>query len=81
MTSLSRTAWKSNTLTWWPTRIQTVRYHVRMFAQKSGSRSRYAEWLNSLETHEDIVRELFVECPLLIPRSFCAAMSSNGSGL
>ncbi|HOD50469.1 MAG TPA: glycosyltransferase [Candidatus Hydrogenedentes bacterium] len=45
--------------------------HVRMFGAEIGEgRSRYAEWLNSLETHEDIVRELFVECPVAHPTFF-----------
>lgn len=38
-------------------------------------RKRYDDWINGLVRHEDIVRELFVECPLphptfMMPRSF-----------
>lgn len=38
-------------------------------------RKRYDDWINGLTNHEEIVRELFVECPLphptfMMPRSF-----------
>ena len=45
--------------------------HVQMFGKtvKAGRR-RYERWLNSLETHDDIVRELFIECPIAHPAFF-----------
>ncbi len=42
--------------------------HVTMAGDAIGSgRRRYESWLNSNTTHEDIVRELFVECPMAHP--------------
>ena len=41
---------------------------VRMFGEKVGSgRRRYEVWVNSLVSHEEMQRELFVECPLPHP--------------
>jgi len=45
--------------------------HVRMFGAEIGEgRKRYEEWLNSLGNHDDIVRDLFVECPIAHPTFF-----------
>jgi cellulose synthase/poly-beta-1,6-N-acetylglucosamine synthase-like glycosyltransferase len=45
--------------------------HVSMFGGEIGEgRSRYEEWLNSLQDQNDIVRELFIECPLAHPTFF-----------
>ena len=45
--------------------------HVSMFGEDIGEgRSRYEEWLNSLRTHGDVVRDLFIECPIAHP-TFC----------
>lgn len=42
--------------------------HVRMIGTELGEgRLRYQEWLNGLRNHEDIMRELFIECPLAHP--------------
>ena len=42
--------------------------HVDVTGPAAGEgRLRYRDWLNSLVTHEDIVRELFVECPIAHP--------------
>ena len=41
---------------------------VRMMGETMGSgRRRYEDWIKSLITHEAIVREIFVECPLPHP--------------
>jgi glycosyltransferase involved in cell wall biosynthesis len=41
---------------------------VKMHGASVGSgRRRYEAWLNGLVTHEDIVREIFVECPIAHP--------------
>ena len=41
---------------------------VRMTGGRIGyGRNRYEAWINALVTHEDIVRELFVECPIPHP--------------
>lgn len=49
---------------------------VRFPGERLGSgRRRYEEWINGLVTHEDMVRELFVECPLPHP-SFCMRRQS-----
>ncbi len=41
---------------------------VRMAGQDIGSgRRRYESWLNSNTSHDEIVRELFVECPIAHP--------------
>ncbi len=41
---------------------------VRMMGDSIGSgRRRYEDWVNSLVSHEAIVREIFVECPLPHP--------------
>jgi len=41
---------------------------VRMIGDRIGSgRRRYEAWINRLATHEDMVRELFVECPVPHP--------------
>jgi len=42
-----------------------VRYFPRDLLKEG--RVRYEAWLNSLITHEDIVRDIFVECPLAHP--------------
>lgn len=42
--------------------------HVAMTGEGIGvGRRRYEAWLNDIVTHEDIVRELFVECPIAHP--------------
>ena len=38
-----------------------------MGASLASGRRRYERWLNALVTHEDMVRELFVECPIAHP--------------
>jgi glycosyltransferase involved in cell wall biosynthesis len=44
---------------------------VRMTGSTIGEgRRRYESWLNALTTHDDIVRELFVECPVAHPTFF-----------
>jgi glycosyltransferase involved in cell wall biosynthesis len=44
---------------------------VRMTGGAIGSgRLRYERWLNALATHDGIVRELFVECPIAHPTFF-----------
>lgn len=44
---------------------------VRIFGERIGSgRRRYEEWINALVTHDEIVREIFVECPLPHPTFF-----------
>ncbi len=44
---------------------------VTVFGGAVGSgRRRYEQWLNTLLTHESIVRELFVECPVAHPAFF-----------
>jgi glycosyltransferase involved in cell wall biosynthesis len=44
---------------------------VRMVGENIGSgRLRYAEWLNSLTSHEAIVRDIFIECPIAHPTFF-----------
>jgi glycosyltransferase involved in cell wall biosynthesis len=41
---------------------------VRMAGARIGyGRNRYQEWVNALVTHEEIVRELFIECPIPHP--------------
>ncbi len=41
---------------------------VRMTGETIGSgRRRYEDWVNALVNHDDIVRELFVECPIPHP--------------
>jgi len=41
---------------------------VRMTGPSIGSgRHRYEDWVNALVTHEDITREIFVECPIPHP--------------
>ena len=41
---------------------------VRMTGHRIGSgRRRYEGWLNAITVHDDIVRELFVECPIAHP--------------
>lgn len=41
---------------------------VRMVGAAMGSgRARYERWINALVRHEDIVRELFIECPIPHP--------------
>lgn len=45
--------------------------HVTMFGTEIGEgRKRYEEWLNSLQNHDDIVRDLFIECPIAHPTFF-----------
>lgn len=45
--------------------------HVSMSGDEVGSgRLRYEAWINSLSTHEQVVRELFVECPIAHPTFF-----------
>ncbi len=45
--------------------------HVRMCGAQVGSgRLRYESWINALTTHEAIVREIFVECPIAHPTFF-----------
>lgn len=54
---------------------------VRMFGESIGSGiRRYEEWINGLVTHEDMQRELFVECPIphpsfMMPRSIFEQIS------
>lgn len=44
---------------------------VKLIGDDIGSgRVRYAEWINALTTHEDMARELYVECPLPHPTFF-----------
>lgn len=41
---------------------------VSMFGGTIGEgRQRYADWLNALVTHDDIEREVFIECPIAHP--------------
>lgn len=40
---------------------------VRMTGAVGSGRRRYERWVNSVTTHEDIVRDLFVECPIPHP--------------
>jgi hypothetical protein len=42
-----------------------VRYFPR--ATVMGGAARYEAWINSLITHDDIVRDIFVECPIAHP--------------
>jgi glycosyltransferase involved in cell wall biosynthesis len=45
--------------------------HVTMFGAEIGEgRKRYEEWLASLQNHNDIVRDLFIECPIAHPTFF-----------
>jgi len=45
--------------------------HVCVFGARIGEgRARYEEWLNGLRSHDDIVRELFIECPVPHPAFF-----------
>jgi glycosyltransferase involved in cell wall biosynthesis len=44
--------------------------HVSHIGLAAGEgRQRYLDWINSFSAHEDIVRELFVECPVAHPTS------------
>lgn len=43
-------------------------------------RRRYEAWLNSLATHESIVRELFVECPVAHPAFFMRHSAYDAAG-
>ena len=44
---------------------------VRMVGEKIGyGRRRYERWINALDTHESMERELFVECPIPHPTFF-----------
>jgi glycosyltransferase involved in cell wall biosynthesis len=45
--------------------------HVQMAGGTIGiGRRRYERWINALDTHEAIVREMFVECPVAHPTFF-----------
>lgn len=49
-------------------RIGLCGTEVRMTGEHLGAgRRRYEEWINGLLSHEDMVRELFVECPIAHP--------------
>lgn len=41
--------------------------HVVDFGAIGEGRHRYSEWLSTIRTHEDVVRNIFVECPLAHP--------------
>ncbi|GMU92570.1 MAG: hypothetical protein AMXMBFR4_16280 [Candidatus Hydrogenedentota bacterium] len=42
--------------------------HIQWIGPTPGAgQRRYASWINALENHDDIVRELFVECPIAHP--------------
>ncbi len=52
-------------------RIGLCGTQVRMVGKSIGfGRRRYEKWINALVTHEEIERELFVECPLPHPTFF-----------
>jgi glycosyltransferase involved in cell wall biosynthesis len=45
--------------------------HVRMFGARIGAgRARYEAWINGLRSHDDIARDLFIECPIAHPAFF-----------
>lgn len=46
---------------------------VRIFPQASAGMARYVDWINRLQSHEEIERELFVESPLVHPASLIEA--------
>ena len=49
--------------------LDAVGCHVRLFPRRSMTARlvEYEQWLNSLRTHEDIARDMFVECPVAHP--------------
>jgi glycosyltransferase involved in cell wall biosynthesis len=47
--------------------VDVVSCHVRFFGDVSPRQRAYETWLNSAVTHEEIVRDLFVESPLAHP--------------
>ncbi len=54
---------------------------VQMVGEGIGSgRRRYEQWLNALASHEDIVRDMFIECPIAHPAFFlrCEAFETAG---
>lgn len=54
---------------------------VRMVGHKVGlGRRRYEAWLNRLTTHDEIVRELFVECPIAHPAFFVRRSAFDAVG-
>jgi glycosyltransferase involved in cell wall biosynthesis len=54
---------------------------VRMTGSTIGyGRKRYENWINTLVSHEDIVREAFVECPIAHPTFFMSRASFLEAG-
>jgi glycosyltransferase involved in cell wall biosynthesis len=54
---------------------------VRMAGARVGyGRNRYQEWVNALVTHEEIVRELFIECPIPHPTFMMRRASYDALG-
>ncbi|MGC8841188.1 MAG: glycosyltransferase family 2 protein [Candidatus Sumerlaeaceae bacterium] len=41
--------------------------HVSDIGDVGQGRQRYTQWLNSVRTHDDVVRNLFIECPVAHP--------------
>lgn len=62
-------------------RIALCGVHVDISGPAAGEgRVRYRDWLNGLVTHEDIVRELFVECPVAHPAFMMRRADFEGAG-
>ncbi len=54
---------------------------IRTMGDRVGlGRTRYEAWLNALVSHEDITRELFVECPLAHPTFFIRRTAYDSVG-
>lgn len=54
---------------------------VRTLGEDAGTgRLRYDEWLNGLVTHDDIMRELFVECPIAHPTLMLLRSAFDAAG-
>lgn len=54
---------------------------VEMFGASIGlGRRRYEAWMNALRTHEEMARELFVECPLAHPAFFLRRAAFDAAG-
>ncbi len=56
--------------------------HVEAFprARVAGGRRRYEAWLNGMRTGEDVLRDLFVECPLAHPTFVMRAEALDSVG-
>lgn len=62
-------------------RIGLCGTEVRMIGESMGAgRLRYEAWINGLMTHEAIVRELFVECPLAHPTFLMTRAAYDAAG-